>query len=71
MKKARLLLTPMEREYVNRYKELPETTWDKNPTNGSALVQERINKIWEDMKEKQKNKDVSELEKEGCPWLAT
>ncbi len=71
MKKARLYLSPMEREYIDRYKELPETTCGKNPTDGSALVQKRMDKIWEEMKEKQKNKDVSELEKEGCPWLAT
>lgn len=69
MKKARLFLSPMEYKYIELFGESPEVTLQKNPLNGSEIVQFRMNLIWLSMKSKNKNDTRSELEKEGCPWL--
>lgn len=69
MKQALLKLSPMEIKYSHLYGELPETTFLKNPISGCLLVQKRMDAIWKAMTEENKNKEKSELEKEGCPWL--
>lgn len=69
MKKARLFLSPIEYEYIELFGESPEVTLQKNPLNGSEIVQFRMNLIWLSMKSKNKKDTRSELEKEGCPWL--
>lgn len=73
MKKARLMLTPLEIAYADRFGELPEGTLEKHSfsTEGSALVQQRMDELWNDLKKKHEKGDMSELEAEGCPWLPT
>lgn len=69
MKKARLFLSPMEYKYIELFGESPELTLQKNPLNGSQIIQKRMDTIWRSLKERNKKVVQTELEKEGCPWL--
>lgn len=69
MKDIKYKLSPMEYKYLEIFGETPEDTWQKNPINGSKIVQFRMDFIWLSMKTANKNETRSELEKEGCPWL--
>lgn len=71
MKKAVLRLLPIEREYIDRFGELPEDTWDKygHSDEGLALVQSRMEDICDHVRKRAQEKKISDLEKEGCPWL--
>lgn len=61
MRKAKLVLSPLEREYINIYKESPEITLEKY---GSVVLQERMDKVYRDSREA----FIQKLQRE-CPFL--
>lgn len=77
MRKASLYLSPIERQYIQFYKELPETTMQKLRDMGVEsdkihnIIQKRMDAIWKDMREKAKtDKDgFTTALSSDCPFL--
>ena len=76
MKKARLYLSSHERKYLDKYKELPETTMQKLREMGADsdtvhnVIQKRMDAIWKEMREKTKEeKDGFVAVSADCPFL--
>ena len=77
MKKANLYLSSIERQYVQLYKELPETTMRKFREQGVEsglihdIIQKRMDAIWKGMREKAKtDKDgFTTAVSADCPFL--
>ena len=74
MRKANLHLSPMERKYIDKYKERPEITIKRLTDGGFSsndaheVLQHRMNVIWQDMKKAHEENKKTELEIEGCPF---
>lgn len=56
--KARLAVSPMEQEYVRRYGKLPDYDYNDfwgrfGSVSAGKIVQERMDGIWQDMKDSQ------------------